>query len=219
MLPAISPSVSSPMSLIFQLAAGLIYRIPLEISHGYNSVASIRFFLCYAPIQCAFELGAMVDHVEWGRMSFNSETVGQLIGLLKIRGKGICLCLWYEGAEWWALGSTVWEVYSFSQLGPISQCSKMNLYSKTLRVENYSKQCENDPKNKKEQGEAVLAERLAAITRQLKGSGTELSRRIQNLFTLSSVQANSVGAVALHLPGSTKIHEQSHGYARDKSCD
>lgn len=45
---------------------------------------------------------------------------------------------------------------------------------------------------------------------QLKGSGAELSRRVQNLRTASSVQANSIGAVgSIYLPGSTKIHEQS----------
>lgn len=88
-------------------------------------------------------------------------------------------------------------------------------------------------------GEAELAEKLAAITRQvaffffgpltfcdvlqhlllksihisnlqLKGSGAELSRRVQNLLTISRVQANSiVGGGSVYLPGSTKIHEQS----------
>ncbi|KDP26787.1 hypothetical protein JCGZ_17945 [Jatropha curcas] len=59
-------------------------------------------------------------------------------------------------------------------------------------------------------GEAELAEKLAAITRQLKGSGAELSRRVQNLLTISHVQANGIGAGgSFYLPGSTKIHEQS----------
>ncbi|XP_030956501.1 nuclear pore complex protein NUP54 [Quercus lobata] len=59
-------------------------------------------------------------------------------------------------------------------------------------------------------GEVELAEKLAAITRQLKGSGAELSRRVQNLLTLSRVQANGIGAGgSVYLPGSTKIHEQS----------
>lgn len=59
-------------------------------------------------------------------------------------------------------------------------------------------------------GEAELAEKLAAITRQLKGSGAELSRRVQNLLTISRVQANSiVGGGSVYLPVSTKIHEQS----------
>lgn len=89
-------------------------------------------------------------------------------------------------------------------------------------------------------GEAELAEKLAAITRQvlvllpfipsmhptphlslgedtnkqldfqLKGSGAELSRRVQNLVTISRVQENAIGAGGLVcLPGSTKIHEQS----------
>ncbi|EXC06146.1 hypothetical protein L484_005468 [Morus notabilis] len=59
-------------------------------------------------------------------------------------------------------------------------------------------------------GEAELAEKLASVTRQLKGSGAELSRRVQNLLTISRVQANSiVGGGSLYLPGSTKIHEQS----------
>ncbi|XP_059445136.1 nuclear pore complex protein NUP54 [Corylus avellana] len=59
-------------------------------------------------------------------------------------------------------------------------------------------------------GEAELAEKLAATTRQLKGSGAELSRRVQNLLTLSRVQANGFGAGgSVYLPGSTKIHEQS----------
>ncbi|VVA20044.1 PREDICTED: nucleoporin [Prunus dulcis] len=59
-------------------------------------------------------------------------------------------------------------------------------------------------------GEAELAEKLAAINRQLKGSGAELSRRVQNLVTISRVQENAIGAGGLVcLPGSTKIHEQS----------
>ncbi|KAG8639995.1 nuclear pore complex protein NUP54 [Manihot esculenta] len=59
-------------------------------------------------------------------------------------------------------------------------------------------------------GEAELAEKLAAITRQLKGSGAELSRRVQNLLTISRVQANAIGAGgSIYLPGSTKIHDQS----------
>ncbi|KAM0984363.1 hypothetical protein ACFX14_011925 [Malus domestica] len=64
-------------------------------------------------------------------------------------------------------------------------------------------------------GEVELAEKLAAVTRQqmdlqLKGSGAELTRRVQNLLTISRVQENSIGAGGLgYLPGSTKIHEQS----------
>ncbi|MBA0828622.1 hypothetical protein Goarm_013275, partial [Gossypium armourianum] len=58
-------------------------------------------------------------------------------------------------------------------------------------------------------GEVELAEKLAAITRQAR-SGAELSRRVQNLLTVSRVQANAIGAGgSLYLPGSTKIHEQS----------
>lgn len=45
---------------------------------------------------------------------------------------------------------------------------------------------------------------------QLKGSGAELSRRVQNLRAVSGVQANSIGAVgSAYLPGSTKIDDQS----------
>ncbi|XVE85299.1 hypothetical protein DITRI_Ditri17bG0080600 [Diplodiscus trichospermus] len=59
-------------------------------------------------------------------------------------------------------------------------------------------------------GEVELAEKLAAITRQLKGSGAELSRRVQNMLTVSRVQANAIGGGgSLYLPGSAKIHEQS----------
>ncbi|XP_057436966.1 nuclear pore complex protein NUP54 [Lotus japonicus] len=59
-------------------------------------------------------------------------------------------------------------------------------------------------------GEAELAEKLATITRQLKGSGAELTRRVQNLLTVSRVQAKSNGfGGPVYLPGSTKIHEQS----------
>ncbi|KAB2609566.1 hypothetical protein D8674_042074 [Pyrus ussuriensis x Pyrus communis] len=59
-------------------------------------------------------------------------------------------------------------------------------------------------------GEVELAEKLAAVTRQLKGSRAELTRRVQNLLTISRVQENSIGAGGLgYLPGSTKIHEQS----------
>ncbi|XP_011013477.1 PREDICTED: nuclear pore complex protein NUP54-like isoform X2 [Populus euphratica] len=58
--------------------------------------------------------------------------------------------------------------------------------------------------------EAELAEKSAAIIRQLKGSGAELSRRVQNLLTVSRVQENGIGAGgSLYIPGSTKIHEQS----------
>nr|XP_016478480.1 PREDICTED: nuclear pore complex protein NUP54-like [Nicotiana tabacum] len=56
-------------------------------------------------------------------------------------------------------------------------------------------------------GEAELAEKLAAITRQLRGSGAELSRRVQNLLTVCRVQ-NGLGGASV-LPGSTKIHEES----------
>ncbi|GAV87815.1 Nup54 domain-containing protein [Cephalotus follicularis] len=57
-------------------------------------------------------------------------------------------------------------------------------------------------------GEAELAEKLASITRQLKGSGAELSRRVQNLLTVSRVQQYAIGAGG-SLPGSSKIQEQS----------
>ena len=88
-------------------------------------------------------------------------------------------------------------------------------------------------------GEVEVAEKLAVITRQvgvphficffspnlfglwkkeytdeliaiqLKGSGAELSRRVQNLLTIARVQANGFGGGSLYLPGSTKIHERS----------
>ncbi|KAK6930832.1 hypothetical protein RJ641_002625 [Dillenia turbinata] len=59
-------------------------------------------------------------------------------------------------------------------------------------------------------GEVELAEKLATITRQLKGSGAELSRRVQNLLTIARVQANTLGGNhTIYLPGSTKIHDQS----------
>ncbi|KAL0364313.1 UNVERIFIED_CONTAM: Nuclear pore complex protein [Sesamum angustifolium] len=58
-------------------------------------------------------------------------------------------------------------------------------------------------------GEVELVEKLAAITRQLKGSGAELSRRVQNLLTLSRLQADGLNGGSVYLPGSTKIHEQS----------
>ena len=45
---------------------------------------------------------------------------------------------------------------------------------------------------------------------QLKGSGAELSRRVQNLLTISRVQGNAIaGGSSAYLAGSTKIHEQS----------
>ncbi|MED6199885.1 Nuclear pore complex protein Nup54 [Stylosanthes scabra] len=59
-------------------------------------------------------------------------------------------------------------------------------------------------------GEAELAEKLATITRQLKGSGADLSRRVQNLLTVSRVQTNGMGfGGSVYLPGSAKIHDQS----------
>ncbi|KAF6173559.1 hypothetical protein GIB67_037472 [Kingdonia uniflora] len=57
--------------------------------------------------------------------------------------------------------------------------------------------------------EAELAEKLAALTLQLKGSGAELTRRLQNLLAVSRVHANGTGGASAYLPGSTKIHEQS----------
>ncbi|GAB2280620.1 Nuclear pore complex protein Nup54 [Dionaea muscipula] len=57
-------------------------------------------------------------------------------------------------------------------------------------------------------GEVELAEKLAAITSQLKGSG-ELSRRVQNLLTVSRIRADANGGnSSLYIP-STKIHERS----------
>lgn len=47
------------------------------------------------------------------------------------------------------------------------------------------------------------------LTLQLKGSGAELSRRVQNLLTLSRFQADGLIGGSVYLPGSTKIHEQS----------
>nr|DAD34279.1 TPA_asm: hypothetical protein HUJ06_004919 [Nelumbo nucifera] len=59
-------------------------------------------------------------------------------------------------------------------------------------------------------GEAELAEKLASLTRQLKGSGAELSRRVHNLLSISRVHANALGGGgSIYFPGSTKIHEQS----------
>lgn len=47
-------------------------------------------------------------------------------------------------------------------------------------------------------------------TFQLKGSGAELSRRVQNLLTITHGQANGSGAGnSIYLQGSAKIHEQS----------
>ncbi|XP_057543569.1 nuclear pore complex protein NUP54 [Amaranthus tricolor] len=59
-------------------------------------------------------------------------------------------------------------------------------------------------------GEVELAEKLASIVRQLKGSGADLSRRVQNLLTVSRVQANANGgSISVYLLGSSKIHERS----------
>ncbi|XP_019464355.1 PREDICTED: nuclear pore complex protein NUP54-like [Lupinus angustifolius] len=59
-------------------------------------------------------------------------------------------------------------------------------------------------------GEAELAEKLATITRQLKGSGADLSTRVQNLLSVSCVQTSAIGfGGSVYLPGSTKIHVQS----------
>lgn len=58
-------------------------------------------------------------------------------------------------------------------------------------------------------GEAELAEKIAAIIRQVRGSGAELSRRVHNLLSISRVQANGTGGGSVYLPGSTKIHEES----------
>lgn len=44
---------------------------------------------------------------------------------------------------------------------------------------------------------------------QLKGSGAELSRRVQNLLTLSRLQEDGLNGSSFYLPGSIKIHEQS----------
>ncbi|KAI4383604.1 hypothetical protein MLD38_009420 [Melastoma candidum] len=58
-------------------------------------------------------------------------------------------------------------------------------------------------------GEAQLADKLAIITKQLKGSGAELSKRVQSLLAISRSQANGGVAGSLYLPGSTKIDGQS----------
>ncbi|VVA92420.1 unnamed protein product [Arabis nemorensis] len=59
-------------------------------------------------------------------------------------------------------------------------------------------------------GEAELSDKLTAITRQVKGPGAELSRRVQSLQTISRAQGNSIAAgSSFYLPGSTKIDEQS----------
>lgn len=58
-------------------------------------------------------------------------------------------------------------------------------------------------------GEAEIAEKLGATVRQMRGSGAELSRRVQNLLIVARVQANGHGGGSVYLPGSTKIHEQS----------
>ncbi|URD72768.1 nucleoporin [Musa troglodytarum] len=59
-------------------------------------------------------------------------------------------------------------------------------------------------------GEAELAEKLAAIARQLKGPGAELSRRVHNLVSISRARANT-GELngSIYIPGSAKIREQS----------
>ncbi|KAK9116397.1 hypothetical protein Sjap_015344 [Stephania japonica] len=58
--------------------------------------------------------------------------------------------------------------------------------------------------------EAELAEKLAALTMQLKGSGAELPRRVHNLLSVSRVRANGIGGgSAAYLPRSTEINEQS----------
>ncbi|KAL0421547.1 UNVERIFIED_CONTAM: Nuclear pore complex protein [Sesamum latifolium] len=51
--------------------------------------------------------------------------------------------------------------------------------------------------------------RLPLMKGELKGSGAELSRRVQNLLTLSRLQADGLNGGSVYLPGSTKIHEQS----------
>ncbi|KAF3510876.1 hypothetical protein F2Q69_00008063 [Brassica cretica] len=59
-------------------------------------------------------------------------------------------------------------------------------------------------------GEAELSEKLTGITRQVKGPGAEISRRVQSLQTIRRAQANSFSAgSSIYLPGSTKIDEQS----------
>ncbi|KAL8142448.1 hypothetical protein V2J09_015480 [Rumex salicifolius] len=59
-------------------------------------------------------------------------------------------------------------------------------------------------------GEVELAQKLAAVTQQLKGSGAELSRRVQSLLAISRLQSNDNGLhTSFCVPGSNKIHEQS----------
>ncbi|CAD5182611.1 unnamed protein product [Musa acuminata subsp. malaccensis] len=59
-------------------------------------------------------------------------------------------------------------------------------------------------------GEAELTEKLAAIAKQLKGPGAELSRRVHNLVSISRARANT-GELngSIYIPGSAKIREQS----------
>ncbi|KAL6344401.1 hypothetical protein AAG906_039657 [Vitis piasezkii] len=42
-------------------------------------------------------------------------------------------------------------------------------------------------------GEIELVEKLPAITKQLKGLGSKISKRVQNLLVISRVQANAIG--------------------------
>uniref|UniRef100_A0A1J3D6J5 Nuclear pore complex protein NUP54 n=1 Tax=Noccaea caerulescens TaxID=107243 RepID=A0A1J3D6J5_NOCCA len=59
-------------------------------------------------------------------------------------------------------------------------------------------------------GEAELSEKLTGITRQVKGPGAEVSRRVQSLQSISRAQAHSFSAgSSIFFPGSTKIDEQS----------
>ncbi|KAM7269241.1 hypothetical protein ACFE04_024738 [Oxalis oulophora] len=65
-------------------------------------------------------------------------------------------------------------------------------------------------------GEADLIEKLAAVTKELKGSGADLSKRVRNLVSVSRVQANTLGSGgSLYLPGSTKIDENSLAYMQE----
>ncbi|RDX91980.1 Nuclear pore complex protein NUP54, partial [Mucuna pruriens] len=59
-------------------------------------------------------------------------------------------------------------------------------------------------------GETELAQKLSTITRRLKGCGADLHRKVKNLLTISHVQTKSMAfGGSVHLPVSTKIHEQS----------
>ncbi|RYR17015.1 hypothetical protein Ahy_B03g061826 [Arachis hypogaea] len=89
----------------------------------------------------------------------------------------------------------------------VSDAERLRITQSNVKMLQRHFQAETLPRiQRMKQKEQILQRRLL----RLRGSGADLSRRVQNLLTVSRVQANSMGfGGSVYLPGSAKIHDQS----------